>query len=134
MNTAARNADTLGISQDPIQFQLMASRDKHTGKGLFPRIPDRSPSADRYQSITLSLEAELYSFTIIHPNPKTSLAPFALVYADFPEDVRVFGRLNLASGWEPSIGMRLRAITTAASPDGQTSEDYRFVPAEEGQA
>ncbi|MCP6335838.1 OB-fold domain-containing protein, partial [Klebsiella pneumoniae] len=71
--------------------------------------------------------AELYSFTVIHPSPKTGLAPFALVYADFPEDVRVFGRLDLPEGARPEIGMRI-------APVGASAEAYVFVSVEGGRA
>ena len=111
-------------------LKLLASRDRVSGHGVFPRVPERSPSAPRFESITLSDSATLYSFTVIHPNPKTGQAPFALAYADFPEDVRVFGRLDLPEGDRPLIGMRLGVVgDAAASGDGQPA--YRFVPAGE---
>ncbi|WP_082928905.1 hypothetical protein [Rhizobium bangladeshense] len=64
--------------------RLEASRDRETGKGVFPRLPATSPSVDRCEPITRSTEATLYSHTTIHPNPKTGEPPFTLVYADFP--------------------------------------------------
>jgi uncharacterized OB-fold protein len=78
--------------------------------------------------VQLSDEATLYSFTIIHPNPKSGLRPFVLAYADFPERVRVFGRLRMPEGMRPSIGMRLCVI--AASSEGETgvTDSYCFVP------
>ncbi|MGO8021199.1 Zn-ribbon domain-containing OB-fold protein [Rhizobium leguminosarum] len=106
---------------------LNASRDIQTGKGVFPRVPSTSPSADRYQPIKLSREAELYSFTVIHPNPKTGLKPFALIYADFAEDTRVFGRLQLNEGEKPKIGMRLRVSSDDAT--GDIDSNYFFEPA-----
>jgi uncharacterized OB-fold protein len=69
----------------------------------------------------------LYSYTIIHPSPKAGLPPFALAYADFPEDVRVFGRLEFPAGARPAIGMRLRPVRPSAG-------SYVFVPAEGGEA
>jgi uncharacterized protein len=109
--------------------RLHASRDKASGHGIFPRIPDGSPAANRYEPIVLSDAAVLYSYTIIHPSPKSGLAPFALAYADFPEDVRVFGRLELAEGARPAIGMRLHAVRPSADAGG-----YIFVPVEGGEA
>lgn len=89
---------------------LEASREKASGRGVFPRIPATSPASERFEPIELSPEATLYSFTVIHPNPKTGLKPFTLVYADFPEDTRVFGKLTLAGGERPHIGAKLRVI------------------------
>ena len=115
-----------------VQLILEASRDKTTGGGVFPRVPDHSPSAFRFDPITLSPTARLYSFTVIHPNPKSGEAPFALVYADYPEEVRVFGRLSLPDGERPTIGMALVAVST--DPDQPQPDDggaYVFVPAAE---
>lgn len=103
---------------------LQASRDRVTKRGLFPAIPAQSPAAPRYEAITLSPEATLYSFTIIHPNPKSGEKPFVLVYADFAEDVRVFGKLELPEGIAPRIGMRLRTVIGDAGA-------YHFQPAQE---
>jgi uncharacterized protein len=105
-------------------IQLGASRDRRTGQCVFPRIPETSPAAPRYEPVELSERATLYSFTIIHPNPKTGQAPFPLVYADFPEAARVFGRLRLPEGQRPRIGMALVAVSDEA---GQ----YVFTPAPE---
>jgi uncharacterized OB-fold protein len=128
------------VSQDPAPartpenitrdyVRLPASRDKISGHGVFPRIPDTSPAASRYEAIILSDTAILHSYTIIHPNPKSGEPPFVVVYADFPEDTRVFGRLIQLGGERPRIGMQLRTVRPAAN-DGD-AEGYEFVPAEE---
>jgi uncharacterized OB-fold protein len=108
--------------------KLAASRNRATGRCLFPRLPERSPASARYEPVTLSAHAELYSFTIIHPHPKTGQPPFALAYADFPEGARVFGRLRLPEGERPVIGTRLEAVIEP-SADGEFR--YAFVPARE---
>ncbi|CAN5295429.1 hypothetical protein BH10PSE8_BH10PSE8_02140 [soil metagenome] len=90
---------------------LEASRQRATGRGIYPAIPAHSPAAPAFEPITLSPEAVLYSFTVIHPNPKSGERPFVLIYADFVEDVRVFGRLDLPEGIPPRIGMRLRPVS-----------------------
>ncbi|MBI0539543.1 nucleotide-binding protein [Roseomonas sp. KE2513] len=105
-------------------FRLVASRDCQSGQCVFPAIPDSSPSNPRYEPVQLSEQAVLYSFTVIHPNPKSGQAPFVLVYADFPEKARVFGRLRLPEGRRPQIGMALSAVADGA---GQ----YSFIPAAE---
>ncbi|TZG34257.1 OB-fold domain-containing protein [Agrobacterium sp. B1(2019)] len=107
--------------------RLEASRDRETGKGVFPRLPATSPSVDRFEPITLSTEATLYSHTTIHPNPKMGKPPFTLVYADFPEDVRVFGRLHLRPGEKPVIGSKLHVHA-----DGNPNTTYFFTVVEEG--
>ena len=109
--------------------RLVASRDRTTGRCVFPRLPDHSPAAGRYEPVTLSAQASLYSFTIIHPNPKTGQRPFVLAYADFPEGARVFGQLQLPEGVRPVIGSR---VETIFEPSGDSQEiRYAFVPARE---
>ncbi|NLS04149.1 OB-fold domain-containing protein [Rhizobium sp. P32RR-XVIII] len=119
----AARPDAAEVSKTVVRLE--ASRDKSTGKGIFPRIPATSPSADRFEPITLSEVATLYSFTVIHPNPKTGLTPFVLVYADFPEDARVFGRLELPEGQRPAIGMTIRPVSERAAPMS-ASTSYTF--------
>ena len=112
-------------------LRLSGSRDKSTGKGVFPAIPDTSPSAPRYEPLPLSEQGVLYSFTVIHPSPKSGLPPFVLAYADFPEEVRVFGRLELPDGARPRIGMRIRTVSAAAPGTETQDNDYLFISAEE---
>ena len=102
---------------------LPASRHRETGRVFFPRIPEGSPLADKYEAVTLSHTAKLYSFTVVHPGPKTGKSPFALAYADFPEGVRVFGRLEFDV--RPAIGAAL-SVEVDEGVDGVTSS-YRFI-------
>jgi hypothetical protein len=94
-------------------YHLFASKETSSGKHFFPPIPSSSPLAERYRRVRLSAQATLYSYTIIHPNPKSGKAPFALVYADFPEEVRVFGQMELAPDSRPRIGEMLKIEYTS---------------------
>ena len=116
------------IDGQDVRRKLAASRNRITGQCVFPQLPEHSPAAPRFEPVTLSANAVLYSFTIIHPNPKTGQQPFALVYADFPERVRVFGRLQLSEGERPVIGMRLEAVV---EPSTDCEARYSFIPAPE---
>lgn len=106
--------------------RLLASRETSSGQVFFPPIPGSSPLSSRYQTITLSEHAVLYSYTIIHPNKKSQLPPFALVYADFPEQVRVFGRYHGRPDERPQIGQALRLVIT---DDALGLQHYAFQPA-----
>lgn len=119
------------LARHDVGLILKASRDKATGGGVFPRVPDQAVAAGRFEPITLSPTATLYSYTVIHPNPKTGEKPFTLVYADFPEEVRVFGRLVLRDGERPTIGMTLQVVPAGPAAD---SEAYLFVAASEHSA
>jgi uncharacterized OB-fold protein len=79
----------------------------------------------------LSSRAKLYSYTVIHPNPKSGLDPFVLAYADFPEDVRVFGRLETTDRSGLRIGMEIRVVSRLKDGTDPRSGTYAFVPAQE---
>jgi uncharacterized protein len=102
---------------------LPASRHRKTGRVFFPPMPENSPLADEYEAVALSREAKLYSFTIVHPGPKTGKPPFALAYADFPELVRVLGRLEFDE--TPVIGAAL-SVEVDEGLEG-TAPSYRFI-------
>jgi uncharacterized OB-fold protein len=104
---------------------LVASKDIKTGKCIFPRVPETSPSASRYTPIDLSRQGKLYSFTVIHPNPKTGEKPFTLAYVDFPEGARAFGRLSLPKGETARIGM---AVAVCVHASAQAGAFYHFIP------
>jgi hypothetical protein len=74
--------------------RLQASRDLASGEIVFPAVPAGSPLAARHATVSIEPVGEVYSFTIIHPGPKSGLAPYALGYVDLPGPVRLFGRLQ----------------------------------------
>jgi len=130
-NTAGRDADYAFGRRDPSgTVRLHASRDRASGRCVFPRIPDSSPAAPRFQPVELSASATLYSYTVIHPNPKSGAKPFVLAYADFAEGARVLGRLKLAEGERPVIGMVLMVDVAETAPDAplDSPPTYVFVP------
>ncbi|MDD9723602.1 OB-fold domain-containing protein [Sulfitobacter sp. PR48] len=110
---------------------LLASRSRAGGKGMFPRIPTQSPVSGLYEDIELCGPASLYSYTVIHPNPKSGKSPFVLALVDFAGETRVFGRLNCPTD-AVQIGMSVQAYP---DPDGETSDTaYHFVPVGEARA
>lgn len=72
---------------------LLASRDRATGERVFPAVPDSSPLAVRHETLPVTGPGNVYSFTVIHPSPKSGQSPYALGYVDFAGPVRIFGRL-----------------------------------------
>jgi len=103
---------------------LVGSRDLQSGKCVFPRIPENSPSAPRFTATDLSQRGILYSFTVIHPNPKTAEKPFVLAYVDFPEGARAFGRLDLRPETKAEIGM---VVEVQIERLAGISASYRFI-------
>lgn len=103
--------------------RLSGSRHRETGHVFFPEIPETFPIANEYEALTLSMQAEIYSFTVVHPSPKSGQPPFAIAYADFPEGVRVMGRLVSEA---PAVGMPV-TVEVEDAAEGQAPA-YRFVP------
>ncbi len=83
---------------------LLASCHDATGEWLFPALPEHSPLASHHATVPVSGIGTVYSFTVIHPAPKTGLPPYALGYVDFEGPVRIFGRLQGKD--RPAIGDR----------------------------
>jgi uncharacterized OB-fold protein len=100
------------------------------GSRGIPRSAERNTreSAPRFAAIDLSRRGLLYSFTVIHPNPKTGEEPFVLAYVDFPEGARAFGRLDLEPGARAEIDM---VVEVHIEKSAGTSARYRFIPASE---
>lgn len=90
-------------SSEPIP-RLLAARERATGEWIFPALPDHSPLAAAHDSVAIAGTGTVYSFTVIHPAPKTGLAPYAVGYVDFAGPVRLFGRL--VGNARPAIGDR----------------------------
>jgi uncharacterized protein len=78
----------------------------HAGRDAlyFPPLPPGSPQRERTELVDLNGAPTLYSYTIMHPSPKTGKPPMLLGYADYPEGVRIFGRLQYPAGRRPTIG------------------------------
>jgi hypothetical protein len=88
---------------------LLASRNRHTGAVVFPPVQETSPLAQDHEPIAIGRHGRLYSYTVIHPNPKTGRAPHAMGYIDLDDQpVRLFGQLHGAAA--PAIGARYRAM------------------------
>jgi hypothetical protein len=110
--------DSMKTSQVQLQLltdegpepHLIASRHRRTGEVHFPVFRAISPLAADHETIELSPRGKVYSYTVIHPNPKTGAQPFAIGYVDFPENVRVFGRIATPSDARPRIGDAVRAV------------------------
>lgn len=73
---------------------LLASRDRDSGEIVFPALPATSPLLDRHENVRVAGTGRVYSYTVIHPAPKTGEAPYPLGFVDFPGPVRIFGRLQ----------------------------------------
>ncbi|SFN02736.1 Zn-ribbon domain-containing OB-fold protein [Variovorax sp. OV329] len=80
----------------------------------FPPLPPTSPLLAGGEIVEIDSTPTLYSFTVVHASPKAGKPPMALGLADFPEGLRVFGRLVYPEGRAPRIGDRLSPCVTQA--------------------
>ncbi|RZT31809.1 Zn-ribbon domain-containing OB-fold protein [Cupriavidus agavae] len=100
-----------GLWSSDTPATLQASRHRDTGARHFPALPAHSPLAAQYDTVPVRGAGTVYSFTVIHPAPKTGLPPYALGYVDLDGPLRVFGRLE---GKErPAIGDRYAPVADA---------------------
>ncbi|CAD5109965.1 Zn-ribbon domain-containing OB-fold protein [Zestomonas carbonaria] len=88
--------------------RLLASRKLSSGEITFPPVSPHSPLAAQYEPLPLATEGAIYSYTVIHPSPRSGLAPFALAYLDLPGPVRIFGRV--VGSERPAIGDTCRIL------------------------
>ncbi|MCO4888360.1 OB-fold domain-containing protein [Cupriavidus sp. WGtm5] len=108
-------------SAEPVPH-LLASRERATGAWIFPALPADSPLAEGHEAVAIAGTGTLYSYTVIHPAPKTGQPPYALGYVDFVGPVRIFGRLLGAA--RPVIGARY-----APRHDAELGYVFEAVPA-----
>jgi len=112
--------DTLWTAGPPPA--LLASRNRENAEWDFPAVPHNSPRAADFDTVPVTGPGTLYSFTIIHPSPKSGQAAYALGYVDFDGPLRIFGRLS--GDGRPRIGS-----TYAPAPD--ETFGYVFNPVQE---
>ncbi|MGH8807566.1 MAG: Zn-ribbon domain-containing OB-fold protein [Noviherbaspirillum sp.] len=90
---------------------LACRRSGHEGLH-FPPLPPTSPLFADSEIVEVDSTPVLYSFTIVHSSPKANKPPQPLGFADFPEGLRVFARLEYPQGRRPVIGEPLRLFIT----------------------
>lgn len=98
----------------------MVSRQVQTGALRFPHFDPASPLAGSYRDIAIDTLGRVYSYTVIHPNPKSGAQPFALGFVDLPGPLRIMGRIQ---GDGVAIGRACRAV-----PDEQFGYVFLLEP------
>lgn len=106
--THVTNASNVWSADPPPR--LIASRDRKTGTLRFPAFSADSPLAAGQEVVALEGIGTVYSYSVIHPNPKSGAQPFALGYVDLPGPVRIFGRIQ---GGQVRIGAACTAVANA---------------------
>lgn len=130
-NTTTEAAQS--VSQQPWRVRddgrvvLLAQRVGARKTLHFPPLPEHSPLAGDRALVELTGTPVLYSFTIVHSSPKANKAPQPLGQLDFPEGVRVFGRLQMPEGRRPVVGEPMRVLIE----EGRDGPVYAFSPLNE---
>jgi len=113
---------------------LIGSRCKLCGRIQFPpkKICAGCCKDDSLESVRLSQKGEIYSYTIIRQAPPGFVAPYATLYVDLPEKVRIFAPSFLNDwGEEPiEIGKEVELVIGEIKEDEKGNEiiGYKFRP------
>ena len=95
----------------------------------FPPLPATSPLLAGGEIVEIDSMPTLYSFTVVHASPKAGKPPMPLGLADFPEGLRVFGRLIYPPDRTPRIGDELNLCVTQADDGPVYAFELRSNPA-----
>jgi uncharacterized OB-fold protein len=128
MNANEENASARPWRVEDGRVVLLAWRNRGQDALFFPPLPASSPRIDATTIVPLTGAPTLYSYTVMHPSPKSGKPPVPLGFADYPEGVRIFGRLIYPEGRRPAIGDTLKACLT----ETEDGEIYAFEPQEVG--
>lgn len=69
---------------------------------------------DQSELVALPSEGTLYTFTVIHAAPPGVQTPYAIGYADFSEECRLFGRITECDHLR--VGLRVQLILRDGRP------------------
>lgn len=111
------------LGQGPDGLVLQGARSRATGAVRFPP-PEFLLGNEVAEPVSMGSEGRIYTFTTVHPGKAPA---YALAMVDFPNGLRVFGRLLTPESAPPAIGGRVRTVAFNL-PDG--TADYAFEPQE----
>lgn len=114
---------------------LLAARCCNCGQHFLPSVAVCSTCEGvEFDTVPLSEQARLYIFSVIHAAPAGYDSPYCVGYADFPEEVRVFGHVRLDGDMPPQIDgpVAVEAADLFQRGDGTVVRGYRFVPVSSG--
>jgi len=112
---------------------LLGSRCRTCGAHFFPvREACAGCLSQELETVPLSTEGVLYTYSIVRQSTPEFEVPYALGYVDFPEGVRIMGQLSGVAFEDITIGM---PMVLTLEPFGQDDEGnaltgYRFQPRE----
>lgn len=78
------------------------------------------------EAVALSAQGRIYSYTIVRQAPAGFQTPYATVYVDLPEGVRVFAQSDL-SCWENGIPRTGAPVELVLGPVSQDREGNQVI-------
>lgn len=112
---------------------LVGSRCTSCGSHFFPVREACSGCLSRdLETVPLSTEGILYTFSIVRQSAPQFEVPYALGYVDLPEDLRIMGQISGCDIEDITIGMPVRLVLEPFGHDdeGAPLTGFRFHPAE----
>jgi len=113
---------------------LLGSRCKACGKIAFPsRAVCSNCFHEEMETLPLSTQGKIYTYTIIGYPPPGITAPYAIGYVDLPEGVRVFSILTDWKQEDLKVGRSVKLVLGKFKDDQDGNEivTYKFRPVQE---
>jgi len=114
---------------------LLGTHCPRCGKTFFPK-KSICPSCfvdEPLEVVELQGKGKVYSFTIIHQGPKGFKTPYATLYVDMPEGVRIFGPgflEDFPKGFEIGMEVKVESTTLDVNGEGIPIMGFKFIPKE----
>lgn len=115
------------------RLKLIGSHCITCGKMYFPRkticpycLEDKSLEIIEFQG-----KGKIYSFAVIWQGPKGFTVPYATLYVDMPEGVRIFGLgfpEDFTNGFEIGLEVQVKEVIFRANENGVSIMDFKFIP------
>lgn len=112
---------------------LLGSRCTACGAHFFPIRQACSGCLSReLDTIPLSTEGVLYTFSIVRQSTPEFPVPYALGYVDLPEGLRIMGQISGCDLEDITIGMKMELVLEPFGQDdeGEPLTGFRFHPVE----
>ncbi len=112
---------------------LLGSRCTACGSSFFPVRKACAGCLSRdLETVPLSTEGVLYTFSVVRQSAPQFEVPYALGYVDLPEGLRIMGQISGCDIDDIRIGMRLQLALEPFGTDdqGEPLTGFRFHPAE----
>lgn len=124
-NNSLRNKRIFMRSETNSKYYLIGTKCEVCGRHTFPskRVCPWC-GEEKMKEVTLSTRGNVYTYTIVRQAPKGFRPPYATLYVDLPEGVRVFAQSDLMR-WKdgtPKIGSEVELVIDVVGVDEKGNE------------